>query len=371
MNASPLRAALLAAALAACSTASSEPIGRITPADALLQTVLERDGGPGVMAAVMRDGELIWSGAAGYADTESQVRLTPHTRMRIGSVSKTFTAALALRLSEQGAFNLDGDIRDRVPELRTPEHGVITPALIASHLSGIRQYDFSNYLEANNVMFLQRGPSEALPRYAGDPFLSQPGEALHYTSLGYNILGIAAERAAGTSYGDALQREVAQPLNLSDTMIDHPLEIIPNRTRFYTRFPDGAVRNTIWRDSSDYYPSGGVLSTAEDLVTFASAVFGGEWLSDASMHRLTTEATTTAGAGVGYTFGWQIVRDTEGEVLFYEHGGETNGAYATVRYYPAERLAIAGVANANFMAGRAYFFEAMRTELPALFLSPR
>jgi CubicO group peptidase (beta-lactamase class C family) len=150
-------------------------------------------------------------------------------------------------------------------------------------------------------------------------------------------------------------------------MIDHPLELIERRTRFYTRFPDGVLRNTIWRDSSDYYPSGGVLSSAQDLVRFASAMFGGDYLNASSLQRLTTEQRNAAGEGVGYTFGWQIGHDTQGR-LFYEHGGETNGAYATLRYYPAERLAIAGIVNANWMGGRASFFDAIRNDLPALYL---
>lgn len=367
MTAKPFRAALLVAALAACAGSPDESQRPTSPADTLLQSVLERDGGPGVMAAVMRDGELVWSSAAGYADLEARVPLTANTRMRIGSVSKTFTAVIALRLAERSALDLDGDIRAHVPELRAPEGGIITPTLIAAHLSGIRQYNFQNYLEANNVMFLQRGPSEALSRYAGDPLLSQPGAAHHYTSLGFNILGVAEERAAGASYGELLAREITGPLGLANTMIDHPLEVIERRTRFYTRFPDGVVRNTIWRDSSDYYPSGGVLSSAEDLVRFASATFGGEYLNAASLQRLTTEQRNAAGEGVGYTFGWQIGRDAQGRV-FYEHGGETNGAYATLRYYPEQRLAIAGIVNANWMGGRAYFFDAMRNELPALYL---
>lgn len=334
-------------------------------ADALLQQILERDGGPGVMAAVMRDGALVWSGAAGYADLEAQAPLTRDTRMRIGSVSKTFTATIALRLADRGALDLDGDIRTLVPELAIPERHTITAALIAAHLSGIRQYDFSNYLEANNVM-VRENLADALPTFAADPLLSQPGEAFHYTSLGFNVLGVAEERAAGAPFGALLQSEIAAPLGLANTLIDHPLDIVPQRTRFYTRFPDGVVRNTIWRDSSDYYPSGGVLSTAEDLVRFASAVFAGDFLSAQSRQRLTTEATTNAGAPVGYTFGWQIGRDANG--VHFEHGGETNGAYAFLRYYPAQRLAVAAIVNANFAVGEPTFFDATRNDLPALFL---
>ncbi|MGE0045325.1 MAG: serine hydrolase domain-containing protein [Hyphomonadaceae bacterium] len=349
-----------------CASSAGAQTGRAARADALLQTILERDGGPGVMAAVMRDGEMLWSGAAGLADLESGRALSEDTPMRIGSVSKTITATIALRLAERGLLDLEGDVRTLVPELTAPTAGAITPRLLAAHLAGVRHYDFANYLDANNVYYYP-ALSDALARTAGDPLAHQPGEAFLYSSLGYNILGVAAERAANASFGELLAREITQPLAMNNTMLDHPLEIVPRRTRFYTRFPDGRVRNTIWRDSSDYYPSGGILSTAHDLARFTDAVFHGDLLSAESHRLVTTEATRNDGARVEYGFGWRIVRDANGNVTRYEHGGETNGAYAFAAYFPATRVSVAGIANANFAEGEPYFFEAISRDLPALF----
>lgn len=360
-----LAGAALALCAFACAPALSQDNALSARADALLADILDRDGGPGVMAAVAVDGEIVWSGAAGMADLEAGVALTPETRLRIGSVSKTITAALILRLAEQELIDLDADIRTLVPELTAPARGAITPRLIAAHLSGIRQYDFSDYLDANNVYFYPT-LTEALARIAGDPLVHQPGEAHLYTSIGFNALGVAAERASGLSFEDAVARDVTGPLGLADTLIDHPLNIIARRSRFYTRFPDGVTRNTIWRDSSDYYPSGGMLSTAQDLVRFTAATFDGDWLSSNSRALLTQEAQTEAGAPTGYSFGWQVERDDAGAIVSFSHGGETNGAYALVRYFPETRLAVAGVMNANFATGEPYFFEAVGEVLPEM-----
>ena len=338
-------------------------------AEALLNSIVERDGGPGVSAAVMIDGELIWNSAVGHADLEANIPLTVDTKMRIGSVSKPITAALLLRLGDQGLFNPDADIRDLVPEFAGDQERPVSARMLASHISGIRQYDFSNYLEANNVYY-HPTLSGAFASLASEPLSNEPGSTFVYSSIGYNVLGIAAERAKDLSFAEAVASEVTIPLELHNTLIDHPLEVIPNRTRFYTRFPDGVTRNTIWRDSSDYYPSGGMLSTATDLAKMTSALFGGQWLSETSMKLLTSEVSTMADIPVptGYTFGWQIVRNEEGGVAHFEHGGETNGAYAFVRYYPVEKMAIAGIMNANFAAGEPYFFKAISEDLSALFL---
>lgn len=362
----PLFSILLLIALAVSGRASANPPATADSASKILASVVERDGGPGVMAAIVKDGDVIWSGAAGMADMESSIPLTTETKMRIGSVSKPLTAALLLRLSDQGLIDLRTDIRKWVPEFGADQSVPVSALLLAAHTSGIRQYDFANYLDANNV-FYHSTLTEAFAKVAGDALMHAPGESFHYSSLGYNVLGIAAERVSESQFADVMAREVTQPLGLQNTMVDHPLEIIPNRTRFYTRYPDGIVRNTIWRDSSDYYPSGGMLSTAEDLARFASAVFDSAWLSAEAKSLLTAEQTTTSGDPVGYTFGWQIVRDEKGAVAHFEHGGETNGAYAFLRYYPDQRIAVSGIANANFMVGKPYFFTAVSQDLPAVF----
>jgi serine beta-lactamase-like protein LACTB, mitochondrial len=356
----------LALASSACAAQQSPDTYDISAATAVLETVIERDHSAGVMAAIIRDGELVWSEAAGYADLEAGIELTTDTRMRIGSVSKPFTAMIALRLAARGELDVNADIRERVPELTEPNVGIITARNIAGHMSGIRQYDFTDIMDANNF-FYYPSLTDALARTASDPLVGQPGDAFHYSSLAYNVLGVISERAGGRDFGRLLQDEISTPLGLSNTLIDHPLNIIPRRTRFYTLFPDGVTRNTIWRDSSDFFPSGGILSTAEDIGLFAIAVFEGDLIAPEMMPLVLTETTTNDGAGTGYTFGWQIVRDESGAVLHFEHGGETNGGYAFVRYTPSTRTAVAMVGNTNQAVGEAYFFEAARNVFPAIF----
>ncbi|GJL96587.1 MAG: serine hydrolase [Hyphobacterium sp.] len=356
----------LTLASSACAAQQSADAYEISAANAVLETVIERDQSAGVMAAIIRDGELVWSGASGFADLEARLELTSDTRMRIGSVSKPFTAMIALRLAARGELDVNADIRDLVSELTEPNIGIITARNIAGHTSGIRHYDFSDIMDANNF-FYYPSLTDALARTASDPLISQPGVSFNYSSLAYNVLGVASERATGRDFGTLLKDEISTPLNLENTMIDHPLNVIVRRTRFYTLFPDGVTRNTIWRDSSDFYPSGGILSTAEDIAQFAIAVFEGELISPELMPLVLTETTTNDGTGTGYTFGWQIVRDETGAVLHYEHGGETNGGYAYVRYTPSTRTAIGMIGNTNQAVGEPYFFEAARQDLPAIF----
>ena len=334
-------------------------------AKAVVEAALARDQAPGVQVAVMREGKIVFSHAVGKADLEQNIDLTPETLMRIGSLSKLFTYALVARLAEEGRMQIDEDVRRHVPEF--PDKGApITPRQIASHTSGIRHYDFTDQAEANNTRFYE-DLAGALEIFAADPLLAAPGDAFHYSSLAVNLLGVAAGRAAGTSYPEALQRWVLGPLELRHTAPDHPLAIIPGRTRFYTLW-DGRLVNTMWRDSSDYYPSGGLLSSAEDLVRFTHKVFETDFLEATSRSLMRQAAVLNDGTPVAYTFGWQIRRTEDGSVGWY-HGGETNGAYAHV-YIVDAGLIVAGITNYNVFPDQSNvaFFEMISDELPRLFL---
>ena len=106
---------------------------------------------------------------------------------------------------------------------------------------------------------------------------------------------------------------------------------------------------------------------APDLARFAHAVFAGDFLGDEGDRLVTTPARLASGEELPYTFGWQ--RQAVDGRLRYEHGGETNGAYAQVAYFPELDLALAGIANFNFWGetlGEPAFFEWVLERLPVL-----
>ncbi len=378
--------AAFCASLAACVSGGADTAladDRSRQADQLLHSILEADTGPGVMAAVVKNGELVWSGAAGVADLENGSAMTADKRLRIGSVSKPLTAILALSMVQAGAFDIDADISQYVSEFSAPD-ATITPRQLGAHTSGIRHFDFANYSEANNMVYRQ-SLAETVEAFANDPLLSAPGDAFHYSSHGFNLLGAALERAGGASFATLFEDYVAKMIAIQNTRTDHPFDIIEKRSGFYTVtianpvFPwmqDGAVINTIFRDSSDYYPSGGMLSSASDLASFTYKVFVSDFLSAEMKSIITNAATLNNGAPVAveggngtifYSFGWELRKNSDGDIVSFGHNGETNGAYALIRYFPEDDIAIAGIANYNILGSEPYFFKAIAEELPALF----
>lgn len=107
--------------------------------DAAMENVI-RAGMPGLFAEV-RHGDQVWRGAAGVADVATGRPVTADMRHRVGSVTKTFTAAAVLRQAESGRVDLDAPVGRYLPELVPGERGeAITVRMLLGHTSGLAEY---------------------------------------------------------------------------------------------------------------------------------------------------------------------------------------------------------------------------------------
>jgi len=336
-------------------------------ASKLLRETLRKDNGTGIAAAVIVNGELIWSDAAGRSGNHSSPDLTPFASMRLGSVSKPMTAALIARLADLSLLDLDSPIQQYVADF--PEkNGTVTLRHLLTHTSGIRHYNFSSFSESNSRVQYQN-LSESLFLFSEDPLLFPPGEQYAYSSFGYNLTGAAIENALGISFGEALQEYLVQPMMLERTHVDNPAAFVPCRPAFYTVTFARVPISTIWRNHSDAYPSAGILASAEDLGRFAYTYFRGDYLAAETRDYFMTPVTLNDGQVLRQSPGWELGFDENGDIDWYGHGGTTNGAYASLRYYPDSNMIIAGISNYNFwLTGKSpEFFQLIREELPSLF----
>src|SRR6185437_9675637 len=160
----------------------------------------------------LRDGEMVWETAVGTADVETGLEATPDTQYRVGSITKTFTAAAIMQLRDAGRVDLD----DRLD--RHVEGAMHAPTLRAllSHLSGLqRETPDDGWLtqEFWNAEQLAGGLGEAEQVLA-------PGARWHYSNLAFAALGLVVERASGLPYQDYVRRRLLEPLGLSRTSFE-------------------------------------------------------------------------------------------------------------------------------------------------------
>ena len=318
---------------------------------AMMEELRSRTGSPGLSAAVAVDGKVVWAEGFGLADLENQVSVTPASRFRLGSVSKLFTVAAVARLAEAGKLDLDAPVQRYV--LSFPDKGQpVTARQLAGHLAGIRHYAPADFLLP--VRRYER-LTEGLGIFQNDALVHAPGSAYLYSSYGYNLLGAVVEGAAGKDFGAAVDELVIQPLGLGSTTLDYPERIVDRRVRFYRKDSGGALFNEQAIDSSYKWPSAGYLSTASDLVRFASAHLGDGYLKPETRSLLFTSQRTAAGEETGVGLGWRIGKDAAGR-RFLHHGGAIEGGRAFLLLYPDEKIAVAILANlsgARFAEGEA------------------
>jgi CubicO group peptidase (beta-lactamase class C family)/D-alanyl-D-alanine dipeptidase len=318
---------------------------------------------PGLSIAVAVDNDVRYSNGFGMSDVENNVPARSTTKYRTASIAKPMTSTLVLRLVEMGAIDLDKPVQTYCPAFPVKKWPVTTRQLLG-HLGGVRHYKLPG--EASGKKFFP-SITAALPLFADDPLLHEPGTKFQYTTYGYNLLGAVAEGAMNARRDDAtpkkttflelLDDHVLKPAGMRDTRSDHHFEMISNRSRGYFRatlktrllthyghgFKLGQLYNAEMHDTSMKIPGGGLVSTAEDLVRFASAVNSKRLLKAKSVRDAWTRQTLKDGTKTKYGLGWAI-GELDGAPTI-GHGGAQAGTATYLLLLPEQRIAVAAMCN--------------------------
>ncbi|MFN3212509.1 MAG: serine hydrolase domain-containing protein [Henriciella sp.] len=272
-----------ALALAACSGSGAQ--GTHDQVESVAQsfldermTVFDRVDAPGCTATLSRNGVTLASGAYGLANLDHDIPLSTDSVFRVASVSKQFTAFAILLLADDGALDLEDDIREWLPEL--PDYGHVVNILhLLEHSSGLPYYgdigfpyeDVPDYIRASegddtsygNPIFLS--DSEFFERVLKVETLHYPpGEKSSYNNVGYYLLGKIVERASGQHLRDFAKERIFQPLGMDDTFFNtHTHVTVKRRASPYFRLKDG--RYIEWQTDLNWIGDGGLFTTVDDL----------------------------------------------------------------------------------------------------------
>jgi serine beta-lactamase-like protein LACTB, mitochondrial len=298
-------------------------------------------GAPGLAVAVAADGKLVWSQTCGFADRERRVGVGRATQFRIGSVSKTLTAVTAARLYQQGRLDLDGEVQRYVPGFpRTSSR--ITARRLGGHLAGIRHYEGAEAVSTERF----RSVRSSLAIFKDDLLVAEPGERFFYSSYGFNLLGAAVAGAAGKPFAAAVEEAVLRPLRMTRTRLDDGRSG-NGRARFYEVTSRRKAVPAPPVDLSNRFPSGGFLSTAEDLARFGIGITDSAFIAVGTQAILFTSQTTSSGEPTGYGFGFEVGESPFGRVS--GHTGNVVGGTSFLLVHPRTRVAVATTTNIGFV----------------------
>lgn len=213
---------------------------------------------PSVVAAVVRDGAVTWTGAVGSA-VVGGLAAGPDVQYRIGSITKTFTSVLVHQLRDEGVLDLDDPLDRWLPDSR---HARVTLRRLLAHASGLQR-------ELGDMWATLEVPSreDLLAGFESSEQVLPARAAHHYSNLAYAILGEVVGRATSSTWAEQLEHRLLQPLGMTRTGL-HPTE--PRAQGYLTEPYADAVRPEPDSDLGSTAAAGQLWSTAHDLVRWAA-----------------------------------------------------------------------------------------------------
>jgi CubicO group peptidase (beta-lactamase class C family) len=271
---------------------------------------------------VARGSNILIRQGYGYADRAHTLPNTPQTRFRIGSLTKSFTAAAVLELQAQGKLNTQ-DLICIYLNPCPPAWQAITIHELLTHTSGIA--DYANSDRFGLIQNQSSTPAQIMALFKDLPLQFAPGSQWRYSNSGYVLLGMLIEKVSGESYEDYVEEHLLQPLGLKNTGMDH------NSSHLAIGYDDSETES-VPMDMSSLYSAGGFYSTVEDLFRWSQALMSGSILpKQLSDLMITPFVATQDDTGRSYGYGWFL--GGESPHPWAAHAGRVAGFSADVIDY--------------------------------------
>ncbi|WP_232676829.1 serine hydrolase [Nocardioides sp. R-C-SC26] len=282
---------------------------------------------PSVVAGVFADGELTATAAVGTGIEDGVM-----SAYRVGSITKTLTAVLILRLRDEGRLRLSDDVRDHVPEARF--HGVRLADLL-THTSGIASEPVGPWWERHDG-----GDAAALLAANGEQGrVAAVGERFHYSNLGYGLLGEVVARLRGASWWQAVEEELLTPLGMTRTGYHPPARHARGHSVVHVT---GELTREPHADTGAMAPAGQLWSTVADMARWTRVLTGRE---PDVLSRSTAAEMARDHSGAGYGWGLRITRAGERDLV--GHTGSMPGFQASLFVDPVSGRGAVALANST------------------------
>ena len=324
--------ACTAAFLMRCQETASPAAGSVEEwaryMDDRIPELMGEYGVPGIATALIREGEVVWTGAYGYADEITARPMTTDTPCRVESISKSVTAWGVMKLVQDGLIDLDTPVAAYLGDWTLPEtpysEAEVTVRRLLSLTAGMP-------LGTIGVRYDPRGDIPLLEDHIRREavLISEPGRGFSYSNAGYNLLELIIQRVTGEDFAVYMAREVLSPLEMDRAGFLWNGDWEP-------KVPDGhdidgtAIPVYVYPDRA----SGGLFAPVGDIATFVTAGMplynhrGSRVLDNRSIEALYTRHAALTGyyslVFDGYGFGHFIEEFPDG-TRGVSHGGQGSG----------------------------------------------
>lgn len=321
---------------------------------------------PGVTAALRLPDGAIVTATDGFADVERQVAMTPATRLQGGSTGKTFVAAIALQLVEEGVLDLDAPISRWLGDApwfdRLPNGPSIRLRHLLSHSAGLVDHVDEPSFALRVAWRRWTDPARAFtPEELVDVVLDReplfaPGDGYRYTDTGYILVGLVIEKATGRRYEDLLTERILVPLALGDVRIADTMRIEglapgyvdANMLTFLAGLAGKNMSDdgTLELNPGTEWTGGGLATTPSMLVSFYAALADGRVVAPETLQHMMADGPAIPDRpGARYGYGLYVDDGALGRA--FGHGGWYPGYRTIVRHWLEPHVTLAVQTNAD------------------------
>lgn len=280
--------------------------------------------------AIHQDGKLVYKYAGGYADEGLQTKLSTDSSFRIGSITKTYTSVVILKLAEQGKLSLSDKLSQYFPEVKSSDD--ISIKQLLRHESGL--FNFTNAPEYLEYMYQAQSNVQLMKKVLSYDAVFKPGTSQEYSNTNFLLLGFIAEKVTGKSLSDLITEIVTKPLGIETTYLSAQNTVKGNEVWSFRYQGDWqALPNT---HLSIPQGAGAIVSNAEDVGVFLSKLFTGKILSEKSLTQM-MDMKQSLGLGVM-------------EFPFYDrravgHNGGIDGFNSNASYFAKDKVSAVVLSN--------------------------
>lgn len=301
-----------------------------------------------VQYALIDQGDITVSGQAGVNRKLKNAKLTADTLYGIGSTSKTFTATAVMKLVDEGKIDLDAPLTRYITDFKMKDerYKQITPRMLLNHSSGLLGSTFGSTFLLNDSDTTSH--DTLLQRLSEQRLKADPGEFSVYCNDGFTLAEILVERVSGMDFTAFIHQYITGPLGLKHTLT--PQDQVNVKDLAGTYIPGSPIE--LPRESVTVIGTGGLYSTAEDLVKFAQ-IFTGEAQgvisakSAAAMGQAEYQKgiwPDEADSIISYGMGWDSVKMfpfADYGIQAVAKGGDTIMYHASLVVLPEQKMAAA------------------------------
>lgn len=280
--------------------------------------------------AISQNGKIIYTKSIGFANVEKNTKATKNSKYRIGSISKSFTAVLVLKATEEKKLDLTQTIYKWFPTIKNADK--ISIKQLLSHRSGIHNFtDDNEYLTWNTQPKTEKEMLEIIAKGGSD---FEPDSKAEYSNSNFVLLTYILETTFSKSYSDLLQKYIAKPLDLTNTYVFGKINTNNNECKSYNF--TGAWKAVTETDFTIPLGAGAIISTPSDLTKFADALFGGKLLKPESLEIM---KSVIDGYGIG------LFQMPFHDKIGYGHRGGIDGFSSVYSHFADDKISYALITN--------------------------